>query len=87
LAAANAQNKKVDIVEETELDMLPCSASGAACLKRAKQWGKGARSSTDDLSKVFLELPPCPPRKPGDLLTKPPFRSILHQFSFTRELT
>jgi hypothetical protein len=37
---AKAQRKKVEIVEESELDTLRCSATDANCLKRAQAVGK-----------------------------------------------
>jgi hypothetical protein len=40
LKSAKQQGKKVDIVDETELDTLRCTATDADCLKRAKALGK-----------------------------------------------
>ena len=40
LKSAKQQGKKVEIVEEAELDVLRCAATDAECLKRAKALGK-----------------------------------------------
>jgi len=37
---AKQLGKKVDLVEEADLEVLRCSASDADCLKRAKAAGK-----------------------------------------------
>jgi hypothetical protein len=37
---AKAQRKKVEIVEESELDVLRCAATDAGCLRRAQTLGK-----------------------------------------------
>jgi hypothetical protein len=40
LKQAKTQGKKVEIVDEAELDTLRCTATDAECLKRAKSAGK-----------------------------------------------
>jgi hypothetical protein len=40
LKQAKAQGKKVELVDEAELDTLRCTATDADCLKRAKSTGK-----------------------------------------------
>jgi hypothetical protein len=40
LKQAKAQGKKVELVEEADLDTLRCSVTDAECLKRAKAMGK-----------------------------------------------
>jgi len=40
LKQAKTQGKKVEIVDEADLDTLRCSVSDGDCLKRAKSLGK-----------------------------------------------
>ena len=40
LKQAKIQGKKVELVNEAELDALRCSVSASDCLKRAKSMGK-----------------------------------------------
>ena len=40
LKQAKAQGKKVEIVDEADLDTLRCASTDTDCLKRAKSMGK-----------------------------------------------